>query len=228
MFEIGLLVLSVGIGSLLGQWFLENKKLSKFLLTFSGAYFLGIAVLEIFPTVYEVHSHTIGLFVLAGLFFQMILESLSKGAEHGHVHLKKNKSFPISIFAGLFLHSFFEGMPIMHQHSHSLLWAIFVHNIPVSMVLYGAISHLNISLPKKAVFMIAFALAGPFGLLLGDTVLAEYHKEATAFVAGIFIHIATVILFESTDSHKFKAQKVLTVLLGFGIAYVTIVLGHHH
>ncbi len=228
MFEILLLILSVGIGSLLGQWFLGNLKLSKFLLTFSGAYFLGIAVLEIFPTVYEVHSHTIGLFVLAGLFFQMILESLSKGAEHGHVHMKQTQSFPISIFAGLFLHSFFEGMPIMHQHSHSLLWAIFVHNIPVSMVLYGAISRLNISLPKKTVFMIAFALAGPLGLLLGDTVLAEYHKEATAFVAGIFIHIATVILFESTDTHKFKAQKVLTVLLGFGIAYLTIVLGHHH
>ena len=228
MFETGLLILSVGIGSILGHWFLGNKNLSKFLLTFSGAYFLGIAVLEIFPTVYEIHSHRIGLYVLGGLFFQMLIESLSKGAEHGHVHLKKNKSFPISIFAGLFLHSFFEGMPIMHQHSHSLLWAIFVHNIPVSMVLYGAISHLNISLPKKSIFMIAFALAGPMGLLLGNTVLAEYYHEATAFVAGIFIHIATVILFESTDSHKFKAQKVLTVLLGFLIAFATIVLGHHH
>lgn len=228
MFEIGLLILSVGIGSLLGEWFSGNKKLSKFLLTFSGAYFLGIAVLEIFPTVYEVHSHTIGLFVLGGLFFQMIVESLSKGAEHGHVHMKKSQTFPISIFAGLFLHSLFEGMPIMHQHSHGLLWAIFVHNIPVSMVLYGAISHLNISVPKKVIFMAAFAIAGPLGILLGDTVLSGYHREATAFVAGIFIHIATVILFESTDTHKFKAQKVLTVLLGFGIAYLTIVLGHHH
>ena len=228
MFEIGLLILSVGLGSLLGQWFLAGKNLSKFLLTFSGAYFLGIAVLEIFPTVYEIHSHTVGLYVLGGLFFQMILESLSKGAEHGHVHIKQKQNFPLSIFAGLFLHSFFEGMPIMHQHSYSLLWAIFVHNIPVSMVLYGAISHLNISLPKKGLFMIAFALAGPLGLLLGDTILAEYHREATAFVAGIFIHIATVILFESTDSHKFKAQKVLTVLLGFVIAYLTIALGHHH
>lgn len=76
--------------------------------------------------------------------------------------------------------------------------------------------------------MLAFALAGPLGLLLGDTALAAYHREATAFVAGIFIHIATVILFESTDSHKFKTRKVLTVLLGFAIAYVTILSGHHH
>jgi zinc transporter ZupT len=228
MIETGILFLSVLIGSCLGQVFLGSGNLSKFLLTFSGAYFLGIAVLEIFPSVYEFHSHSIGLFVLGGLFFQMLVESLSKGAEHGHVHLKQNQNFPVSIFAGLFIHSFFEGMPIMHQHSNSLLWAIFVHNIPVSMVLYGAVSQTNLKLYKKIIFMTAFALAGPMGLLLGDTALAAYHREATAFVAGIFIHIATVILFESTDTHKFKTRKVLTVLLGFAVAYMTILFGHHH
>jgi len=227
MFEISILFLSVGLGSLLGQIFVKNKSLSKFLLIFSGAFFLATAVLEIFPTVYEVHSHTIGLYVLGGLFFQMIIESLSKGAEHGHVHLHHNKTFPISIFIGLFLHSFFEGMPVMHQHSHSLLWAIFIHNIPISMVLYGAVSHMKIKKIYQILFMFAFALAGPLGVLFGETVLAEYHLQASAFVAGIFIHIATVILFESTDSHKFKAQKVLTVLFGFVIAYFTI-QGHHH
>ena len=227
MFEISILILSVFIGSLLGQFFIKRKSLSKFLLIFSGAFFLATAVLEIFPTIYEVHDHNIGLFVLAGLFFQMIVESLSKGAEHGHVHLPKNKSFPFSIFLGLFLHSFFEGMPLMHQHSDNLLWAIFIHNIPVSMVLYGAVSNIKTAKIYQWGFMLAFAFAGPLGVLFGHTVLSEYHHFASAFVAGIFIHIATVILFESTDSHKFKAQKVLTVLLGFVIAYLTI-LGHTH
>lgn len=229
MFEITILILSVFIGSLLGLFFVKNKDLTKFLLTFSGAFFLATAVLEIFPTVYEVHNHTIGLYVLGGLFFQMLVESLSKGAEHGHVHVKKNQSiFPISIFIGLFLHSFFEGMPVMHQHSHNLLYAIFIHNIPISMVLFGAISQMKISKIYQILFMLAFALAGPLGVLFGNTIMADFHKEASAFVAGIFIHIATVILFESTDSHKFKAQKVLTVLLGFAIAYLTITFGHHH
>lgn len=227
MFEISILILSVVVGSLLGQIFLRNKNLTKFLLIFSGAFFLATAVLEIFPTVYEVHSHSIGLYVLGGLFFQMIVESLSKGAEHGHVHFEHKKSFPLSIFFGLFLHSFFEGMPIMHQHSHNLLWAIFIHNIPVAMVLYGAVSQMKIKKIYQLLFMLAFALAGPLGVIFGETVLAEFHLQASAFVAGIFIHIATVILFESTDSHKFKTQKVLTVLLGFVIAYLTI-QGHQH
>lgn len=228
MFEILLLVLSVGFGSLLGYFFYKNKTLSKFLLTFSGAYFLGITVLEIFPGVYEGHNHTIGLFVLGGLLFQIVVESLSKGAEHGHVHFHKNQQIPVSIFIGLFLHSFFEGMPVSHQHSHSLLWAIVIHNIPISMVLFGAISHMTESLWNKLLFMTLFAVAGPLGIVFGDTILAEYHKEATAFVAGIFLHIATVILFESTDSHKFKTQKIITLLLGFIIAYVTITLSHSH
>ncbi len=95
------------------------------------------------------------------------------------------------------------------------------------MVLYGAISHMKIKKIYRILFMLAFALAGPLGVLFGETVLAEFHLQASAFVAGIFIHIATVILFESTDSHKFKAQKVLTVLFGFVIAYLTIQGSHH-
>lgn len=228
MVDILLLILSVVIGSILGYFFSGNKVLSKFLLTFSGAYFLGITILEIFPGVYEGHSHTIGIFVLAGLLFQIIVESLSKGAEHGHVHFHKNQQIPVSIFVGLFLHSFFEGMPVGHQHSDSLLWAIVIHNIPIAMVLFGAISQMTNSLRNKILFMAMFAIAGPLGVLFGDTILADYHKEVTAFVGGIFLHIATVILFESTDSHKFKTQKIVTLLLGFVIAYLTISLSHSH
>lgn len=228
MFEILILIVSVAVGSALGHFFVGKKSLAKFLLIFSGAYFLATAVLEIFPTVYEVHDHTIGLFVLAGLFFQMLVESLSKGAEHGHVHFQHEKTFPLSIFIGLFLHSFFEGMPLSHQEGHNLLWAIFIHNIPITIVLYGAVSNMKIPMYQRFLFMLAFALAGPFGIIFGETALANYHEYALAFVAGIFIHIATVILFESTDSHKFKAQKVLTVLLGFIISYLTISIGHAH
>lgn len=226
MFEIIILFLSVFIGSLLGHFFVNKKQGIKFLLIFSGAFFLATAVLEIFPSVYETHNHHIGLFVLAGLFFQMLVESLSKGAEHGHVHFQDKESFPISIFIGLFLHSFFEGMPLLQQHNQNLLWAIFIHNIPVSMVLYTAFDNLKIAKSKLFLFMLAFATAGPLGVLFGDKVLSDYHHYALAFVAGIFIHIATVILFESTDSHKFKTQKVFTVLLGFTVAYLVISFGH--
>lgn len=226
MFEILVLLSSVILGSILGYFFSSRKELSKFLLIFSGAFFLATALLEIFPEVYQSGRSHIGWWVLGGLFFQMLIESLSRGVEHGHIHVNLDKAFPFAIFLGLSIHSFFEGLPVLNQESHHLLWAIFIHNIPITMVLYAALAMTNISLGKRLLFMTVFALSGPLGVLFGETVLHTYHHQALAFVAGIFIHIATVILFESTDSHKFKAQKILTVLLGFMIAYFTISIGH--
>lgn len=222
MFVITTLIFSVIVGSLLGWLFFGKDSFTKFLLSFSGAFFLGIAVLEIFPEVYRNGDPQIGLFVLAGLFFQMLVESVSKGVEHGHVHLKQNNTLPAGIFWGLFLHSFFEGTPLMHEDSHHLLWAIFIHNIPVAMVLFGAVRQMKISVYAKLGLMLVFVSAGPLGAVFGGYFSDEIHLMMLTFVAGIFIHIATVILFESTDSHRFKAQKMITVLLGFAIAYLLV------
>src|SRR5690625_7639697 len=94
------------------------------------------------------------------------------------------------------------------------------------MVLYGSISHLNIKKLYKFIFLDVFAIAGPLGVIFGDTILAAYHQQALAFVAGKIILIATVILFYSNDTHKFKAQKIITFLLSFSIVYIDIVFGH--
>src|SRR5690625_8003129 len=91
----------------------------------------------------------------------MLVKSLSKGIEHGHVHFHNTQSFPLTIFIGLFLHSFFEGMSVTHQHSNILLWAIFIHNIPITIVLYGIISYLNISKLYKLIFLFIFFISIP-------------------------------------------------------------------
>src|SRR5690625_2609985 len=109
---------------------------------------------------YESHNHNIGLYVLAGLLFQMLVESLSKGIEHGHVHFHNTQSFPYTIFIVLFLHSFFEVMSVTHHHSHNLLWSIFIHNILITMIFYGNISHFNIKKLYKFIYLAVFAIAG--------------------------------------------------------------------
>lgn len=222
MFVIVTLLISVTLGSLFGYFFFKSDFLKRFLLTFSGAFFLATAVLEIFPEVYEANNKLTGIFVLAGLFFQMLIESLSKGAEHGHVHLKNKSTLPGGIFWGLFLHSFFEGAPLMHQPTNHLLWAIFIHNIPIAMILFAAVWQMKIKTYSKILLMVVFAIAGPLGAVSGNFIPERLQTIMLAFVAGIFIHIATVILFESTESHKFKARKILTVLLGFVLAYLVI------
>jgi len=55
----------------------ENTKRIKLLLSFSGAYLFAITILHLIPEVYEAHDHSIGLFVLGGFLFQIILEQFS-------------------------------------------------------------------------------------------------------------------------------------------------------
>lgn len=233
MIESLILISSVIIGVIFSKLFLRNKHNSKLLLTFSGAFFLAMTVLEILPQVYghpsANHSHhTIGLFVLFGVVIQYILETISKGVEHGHIHLHKKEQFPIGIFSGLFLHSIIEGIPVANAESHNFMWAIFVHNIPVSMILFSALSQHTPSYFKRFLFMTLFALAAPMGYFLGEhTMISNYSLEMSAIVSGIFLHISTVILFEANEGHQFNIKKFGVILIGFVLAYVTVSMHVH-
>ncbi len=64
----------------------------------------------------------------------------------------------------------------------------------------------------------------PLGIFLGDKIeiLNNYMPEITAVVVGIFFHISTVILFESTENHKFNIKKFGVIVLGFLISYLSL------
>ena len=119
----------------------------KILLSFSGAYLLAVCVLHLIPEVYASDADHIGIFILGGFVFQLLLEFFSDGIEHGHTHLHQSpqKNFPIAIMISLCLHSFFEGMPLeseLHNHhqlsehsDHSLLYGIVLHKLPIAIAL---------------------------------------------------------------------------------------------
>ena len=91
-------LLSVLIGYFIALYFRpKSKKNLKLLLAFSGAFLLSLTVMHLLPEVYEAglhhtedhhhnHNSAIGIFIMIGIVFQIILEYFSKGAEHGHVH----------------------------------------------------------------------------------------------------------------------------------------------
>ena len=149
--------------------------------------------------------------------------------EHGHVHLHHNENkFPLGIFGGLFLHSLIEGIPVANAHSHDFLWAIFIHNIPVSMILFGALSQHTPSKTRQFLFMFLFAIAAPIGFILGKfTPISNYTLEISAIVSGIFLHISTVILFEANEGHKFNAKKFAVIVIGFLLAFATVSMHTH-
>lgn len=215
------LIFAVCVGAGLGAVLGRQQKVNKLLLTFSGAYLLGINVFEVLPLLYHssMKTSTIGLVILMGIFIQIIIEGFTKGVEHGHIHKIKNSDFTISIFLGLFLHALIEGMPVSNEEGKDLLWAIIVHKIPIAMILYTFLSTITQKVWKIALFMSLFALASPIGYWIGAN-LSDYYYYALALTSGVFLHISTVIIFESGEGHNLKFQKIAIILVGFSMAYL--------
>jgi zinc transporter ZupT len=223
------LIASVVVGALLVLLGKDLKpNVIKLLLAFSGAYLFAISVFHLLPEIYVDQGKKIGLFLLIGFILQIILEFFSKGIEHGHGHVS-NKAVPISMLISLAIHAYLEGMPIggidHHGHSHfedSLLTGIALHKIPVTIVLMSLFAQAGFSKTKSLAYIAIFAIMTPLGALSGSLVseLSHYHKEITAIVVGIFLHISTTILFESSEGHKFNIQKLLAISVGSILAWM--------
>ena len=221
-----LLIFSVLLGVILMLLIKPNKNLTRLLLAFSGAYLLSVTVLHLLPEVYTVDANfTIsGIFILAGIILQSILESFSKGAEHGHIHIHTDgKKFPLLLFVSLCIHAFSEGLPI-HSADQNLLWAILVHKIPIAIVLTSFLLQAKYSKKIIVSFLFFFSLMSPLGVLLGEKVIffSNYKTEITALIIGIFLHISTIILFESTENHKFNIKKFAAIVLGLALTLLTL------
>lgn len=215
-------ILAVLAGYLFVLIFKFKKKRSlKLFLAFSGAFLLSITVFNLLPELYHHHENEhIGIFIMLGILLQVFLEFFSKGAEHGHMHFnEKLNSFPWLLFISLSVHSILEGIPI-HNH-HSLLLGIIVHKIPVAIILSTFFLNADISRTKSSMFLVLFALMTPLGSYLSSTFefIKDYYFEIAAVVVGIFLHISTVILFESSEGHRFNFRKLTVIILGIICAY---------
>ncbi len=226
-----LLILSVVSGVLLGKFFGERQALAKNLLIISAGFLITICLTEVFPEIYIAKDHNIGYWVIAGVLLQMLLENLTKGFEHGHFHhdTESKNILPIALMVGLFVHAFLEGIPLANQSGtiSAYLAGILVHNIPISFIL-GAFLVKNKKFSKSAVFIIAlFALASPMGVVFGQYFNPELEVYFLALVGGIFLHISSVIIFESNKNHNVDWKKIGLVLLGVLLAMSGHLLHSH-
>lgn len=218
----------------------SNPKSIKLLLAFSGAFLLSITVMHLLPEVYSIeagehaghlhehgghahnHNSPLGLFIMAGIVFQIILEYFSKGAEHGHVHghgHEHKDHMPWLLFISLCIHALMEGMPVNHQHD--LAWGIAIHHFPIAIILTAFFVNSGLNKTAILLFMMAFAVMTPLGTLISGhfDFLTQYYKEVSAIVVGILFHISSTIIFESSEGHKFNMAKLLVIILGVILAY---------
>lgn len=236
MITVFLLILSVIAGVFLGKYFGKKEKLAKNLLVLSAGFLITICLNEVFPQVYTSRAgSSLGIFVIAGVLLQMILEALTKGFEHGHFHHHSERNIlPAALMVGLFIHAFIEGIPLAnetHQVSPYLLGIVF-HNLPISFILGAFLFNRN-GEPKSApsypslLIVALFALASPAGMLLGNYFNPDLQPYFLAVVGGIFLHISSVIIFESNKNHNIDWIKIGLVVTGVSLALI-MHLFHSH
>jgi zinc transporter ZupT len=200
----------------------------KLLISFSGSYLLAICLLHLIPEIYINDVPGIGIYILAGFFLQVLLEFFSGGIEHGHVHVHKEdiEVIPVALLLSLCFHAFTEGMPLggeMEHKHNTLLLGIILHKMPIAFVLMAFMLKAKIARSKAIVVLIVFAAMAPLGLFVGAEVQGLISIEKLlAVVVGIFLHVSTTILFESTDNHRFNIQKIIIIIFGASLAFLNI------
>ena len=202
----------------------KNKINLKLLLAFSGSFLLSLTVIHLVPEIYintQIKGDkSIGIFIMIGILFQIILEFFSKGAEHGHVHGHPHMNhIPWLLFISLCIHAFLEGFPVSRHNDLAL--GIAIHHLPIAIILTTFFINANLNNKAIFIFMITFAIMTPLGTFLSGSlpVLNEYYDEITAVVIGILFHISSTIIFESSEGHKFNIAKVSMIVIGIALAY---------
>jgi zinc transporter ZupT len=238
MNSIGYLILflSVIVSGLTVLFVKISSKNLKLILSFSGAYLFAISVLHLIPELYSSGNNNIGIYILIGFFAQILLEFLTEGIEHGHIHVhhsdNQKKAFPYAMMIGLSIHSFLEGMPLANNNTiihNSLLTGIVMHNIPIAIALMTMLLASHISRNNAIFWLIIFALVTPLGTFTTYAIgandignLSQYFDRIMAVVIGIFLHISTTILFESSENHRFNLIKFIVIICGAGLAIVLL------
>lgn len=232
-----ILIASVTLGGLLVVFLkrAENEKIIKLSLAFSGGFLLSIGFVHLIPELYAHSDFNVGVYILLGFLIQLILEFFSGGIEHGHVHLHGPAKVPFGLITALCIHSVLEGIPlgsqlggyeisttIEHGDDNMLLYGIVLHQMPVAIALMTLLLASGAGKVKSWFWLMFFAVNTPIGLLIGFYGGAAYanfdFNIVLAVVVGMFLHISTTIIFETSENHRFNFVKLITILAGGSLA----------
>ena len=211
-----------------------NVKNYKLLLVFAGSYLFSITILHILPDLFhrDMDVEMIGIFILVGFFLQQMLEYLSSGVEHGHIHAHpqhdKHRDSSLLVLLALFIHAFLEGGLLANSQytgqPNLLFWGIALQKAPEAFALMSVLLCTVTNKFRAIFYLFIFAMASPLGIFLSDFLLTNEGMSAQVFtgliaiVTGSFLHISTTIVFESSSDHKFNGKKMSVAVLAAAVA----------
>ncbi|HRH70000.1 MAG: ZIP family metal transporter [Flavobacteriales bacterium] len=201
----------------------------RLLLSFSGAFLLGVVFLHMLPELYAEEGPRIGFWVLGGFLLQVVLEFFSHGIEHGHVHATPGKALPLVTLLSLCLHSYAEGIPFADpavSGNIPFLVGVLLHKMPMVIALATVLLRSGMGSIASWAMIGTFAVAAPLGILtgvlLGEGVGHHFLHDMLGLAIGMLLHISTTIIFESAPEHRFNAARFVAVLVGAALAMVSM------
>jgi zinc transporter ZupT len=82
----------------------------------------------------------------------------------------------------------------------------------------------RLSLMKSWVVLLFFGIMTPLGVIIGlltvPNAIGVDYAVILAIVVGMFLHISTTIIFETSENHKFNLLKLVSIFIGCGLAFI--------
>jgi zinc transporter ZupT len=224
---LGLFAVPLLAGAIV-HWAKPQGLFLKLSLSFSGAFLLAVALLHMLPELFLEAGEGAGIWLLAGFLLQVIMEFWSRGLEHGHMHLQAGSRLPTAVLLSLCTHAFIEGIPFADPSVSSdipFAVGVMLHHLPVAVALALVLQVAKASSLRLWTHMIGFAAAAPLGILAGRLIGEQQEgilNAALGIALGMFLHITTTIIFESSKEHRIDRARFATVIVGAFLAWLLV------
>lgn len=221
------------------------ENMSYILVAVAAGTFLGDAFFHLLPESIEltegIELKNLFIFPLIGILAFFLLEEII----HWHHHItktsesdKKAKSYlhPIAItnLIGDGFHNFLDGVAIAASFSVSTelgfttVIAIILHEIPQEFADFGILTYSGMKRSKALLWNFISGLLSIIGVLFFFIFKSQFENiegYVLAFIAGVFIYIATTDLFpEIHKNKKIDYMQIIYVVVGVLIMYSLTVL----
>lgn len=215
----GALVRSSGAG---GRW-------SQLLLSFGGAFLLGVVFLHLLPELYADMGAEIGLWVLGGLLLQLALRAFARVGGRREPLDMAPRSMPWMALLGMGIHGFVEGIPFAAPEVASdipFLVGVLIHKAPMAIALVGLLQRTYAPPGRVWTMLVLLSLAAPLGILfgvwLGEGVGEVALQRMLGVAIGMLLHIGTAILLVISPEHRSDRLRYVAILLGGVLAALSL------
>ena len=108
----------------------------------------------------------------------------------------------------------------MKDHKNIIIGVV-IHKIPIAILITTYLIKLKLPNSQVILFLLIFTLMTPLGSLASELldITPNVINSINAVVIGMFFHISTIILFESSEGHHFNLNKILMIITAVVLAY---------